>query len=104
MKTIYLPLLLAVGVLSVGTAQADEAQAKAKGCFACHALEKKIVGPAYKDVAKKYAGASAAQVKVLVQKVKNGGAGNWGTVPMAAHPTASDEMLEKAVRWVLSQK
>ena len=73
-------------------------------CFSCHAVNVKNVGPAYKDVAKKYAGASDAQVKVLVAKVKAGGAGNWGTVPMAAHPSAPDEMLEKAVRWVLSQK
>ena len=73
-------------------------------CFTCHAVKLKNVGPAYIDVAKKYAGASDAQVKTLVQKVKLGGAGNWGTVPMAAHPSASDEMLEKAVRWVLSQK
>lgn len=73
-------------------------------CFSCHAVAVKNVGPAYKDVAKKYAGASDAQVKVLVAKVKMGGAGNWGTVPMSAHPNAPDEMLEKAVRWVLSQK
>jgi cytochrome c551/c552 len=73
-------------------------------CFSCHAVKVKNVGPAYIDVAKKYAGASDAQVKMLVAKVKNGGAGNWGTVPMAAHPSAPDDMLEKAVRWVLSQK
>jgi cytochrome c len=73
-------------------------------CFSCHAVSVKVLGPAYKDVAAKYAGASDAQVKVLVAKVKNGGSGNWGTVAMAAHPTAPDEMLDKAVRWVLSQK
>jgi cytochrome c len=73
-------------------------------CFTCHSVNAKIVGPAYKDVAKKYAGASAAQVKILVAKVKAGGSGNWGNVPMAAHPSAPDDMLEKAVRWVLSQK
>jgi cytochrome c len=73
-------------------------------CFTCHSVNAKIVGPAYKDVAKKYAGASDAQVKILVAKVKAGGSGNWGNVPMAAHPSAPDEMLEKAVRWVLSQK
>jgi cytochrome c len=73
-------------------------------CFTCHAVSVKNVGPAYKDVAKKYAGANDALVKKLVLKVKQGGSGNWGTVPMAAHPTASDEQLEKAVRWVLAQK
>jgi len=73
-------------------------------CFSCHAVALKNVGPSYKDVAQKYAGASDAQVKVLVAKVKMGGAGNWGTVPMSAHPSAPDELLEKSVRWVLSQK
>lgn len=61
----------------------------------------KVVGPAYKDVAKKY---TEKDIPTLVKKVKAGGAGNWGNVPMAAHPTATDAQLEKAVRWVLSQK
>jgi cytochrome c len=83
---------------------AEEWMRSRADCFSCHAVSVKVSGPAYKDVAKKYAGASDAQVKVLVAKVKAGGSGNWGTVAMAAHPTAPDEMLEKAVRWVLSQK
>jgi cytochrome c len=83
---------------------AEEWMKSRADCFVCHAVSVKVTGPAYKDVAKKYAGASDAQVKVLVAKVKNGGSGNWGNVAMAAHPTAPDEMLEKAVRWVLSQK
>jgi cytochrome c len=82
----------------------EEWMRKGSDCFSCHAIGNKVVGPAYKEVAKKYAGAGAAQIKALVKKVKEGGSGNWGSVPMAAHPGASDSQLEKAVRWVLEQK
>ncbi len=70
-------------------------------CFSCHQVAAKVVGPSYRDVAKKY---SEKDIPMLVKKVKAGGAGNWGNVPMTAHPNASDEMLEKAVRWILTQK
>lgn len=80
---------------------AEEWMKTRSDCFSCHQVAVKVVGPAYKDVAKKY---SEKDVAMLVKKVKTGGAGNWGNVPMAAHPSAPDEMLEKAVRWVLSQK
>jgi cytochrome c len=83
---------------------AEEWMRKAADCFSCHAVNVKNVGPAYKDVAKKYAGAGPAQIKALVKKVKEGGSGNWGNVAMAAHPNATDAQLEKAVRWVLEQK
>ena len=83
---------------------AEDWMRKASDCFSCHSVNNKVVGPAYRDVAKKYAGAGDAQIKVLVKKVREGGSGNWGTVPMAAHPGATDVQLEKAVRWVLEQK
>ena len=67
MKTITFSLLIAAGILSAGAAQADEALAKAKNCLACHAVDKKLVGPAYKDIAKKYAGKADAQAKVREQ-------------------------------------
>lgn len=70
-------------------------------CFSCHQVGAKVIGPSYRDVAKKY---SEKDVATLVKKVKVGGSGNWGNVPMTAHPNASDEMLEKSVRWILSQK
>lgn len=83
---------------------AEEWMRKAADCFSCHSVNNKVVGPAYRDVAKRYAGASDAQIKILVKKVRLGGSGNWGNVPMAAHPNATDAQLEKAVRWVLQQK
>ena len=102
MKAI-LSLLAVAGLLSAGAAQADEALAKSKGCLACHAVDKKLVGPSYKDVAKKYAGDKTAEAK-LVDKVKKGGSGVWGPVPMPPNAAVSDDDLHKLVKWVLSQK
>ena len=101
MKTIYLAVLLAVGVLFAGVAQADEALAKAKNCFACHTVEKKIVGPSYKDVAKKYAGQKDAEAK-LIEKVLKGGKGSWGDVPMPPNATVKPDEAAKLVKWILS--
>lgn len=94
------------GVVAVdpNSLSGEEWMRKSSDCFSCHAVNKKVTGPAYLDVAKKYPGASDAVVKTLVSKVKMGGSGNWGNVAMAAHPNATDAQLEKAVRWVLSQK
>jgi cytochrome c len=85
------------------TAMADaEALAKAKGCFACHAVNAKQVGPAFKDVAKKYAGKADA-VDYLAGKIKNGGVGVWGNVPMPSQ-NVTDEESKKLAEWVLSFK
>ncbi|WP_346731647.1 c-type cytochrome [Hydrogenophilus thiooxidans] len=96
-------LLAVAGVLAVSAAPAiaDQALAQAKGCMACHALDKKMVGPAYKDVANKY---SEADVPKLVEKVKKGGSGVWGPVPMPPHPQVAEADIEKIVRWVLTLK
>jgi cytochrome c len=82
-------------------AQAD--LAKAKNCMACHAIGSKLVGPAFKDVAAKYAGQKDAEDK-LVQKVMKGGSGVWGAVPMPANPQVTEAEARSLVRWVLSQK
>ena len=96
-------LALALGALTLTPALADEALAKAKNCMACHAVANKLVGPAYKDVAKKYAGDKTAADK-LAAKVIKGGAGVWGAVPMPANPQVSEAEAKKLVAWVLSQK
>lgn len=80
-----------------------EAMMKKSDCFTCHAIKRKVVGPAYKDVAKKYKGDKSA-VATLVKKVKEGGSGNWGQIPMAAHPDLKDEDAKAMVQWVLKQK
>ena len=98
------PLLaLTLALATAAPALADEALAKAKNCMACHAMANKLVGPAYKDVAKKYAGDQAA-VDRLAAKVIKGGAGVWGVVPMPANPQVSEAEAKKLTAWVLSQK
>ena len=86
---------------SPALAQADLAQKK--NCMACHAVDKKLVGPSYKDVAAKYAGQKDA-VDKLTQKVLKGGAGVWGAVPMPANPQVTEAEAKQLVQWVLSQK
>ncbi len=93
---------LACGVLAA-PAFANLQLAQKNNCTACHAVDKKLVGPAYKDVAKKYAGDKTAEAK-LIAKVKAGGSGVWGAVPMPPNPQVSDADLKTLVKWVLSQK
>lgn len=102
MKLITVSLLAAVGILSAGVAQADEALAKSKNCMTCHNVDKKVVGPAYKDVAKKYAGQKDAEAK-LAATVISGGKGNWGAVPMPPNKVTPEES-QKLVKWILSLK
>jgi len=83
--------------------KAAEALMAKDGCSACHAVDKKIVGPAYQDVAAKYKGDSGALAK-LTQKVKAGGSGVWGQVPMPPNPQASDEDVNALVTWILTLK
>ena len=82
---------------------ANEELAKAKNCLACHAVATKLVGPAYKDVAKKYAGDAKAPA-MLAAKVMKGGAGTWGPVPMPANTQVNEAEAKKLVAWILSLK
>jgi len=75
--------------------------AAANACMGCHAVDKKLVGPSYQDVAAKYKGDKDAVAK-LVKKVKGGGSGVWGPIPMPAHPTMSDADAKLLVDWVLA--
>lgn len=95
-----------IAITSTGSALADLELAKQSGCLACHSIEKKIVGPAWKDVSEKYKGDPGAKAR-LIEKVKKGGKGNWtavtGGVPMPPYsPRVSDENIEKLVTFVLS--
>ncbi len=72
-------------------------------CTACHAIDRKIIGPAYIDVSKKYASTDAV-IDSLVYKVRNGGMGNWGNIPMTAHPDLSDADARTMVKYILSLK
>jgi cytochrome c len=77
--------------------------AKQKNCLACHSVEKKIVGPAYKDVAKKYENDKEALPR-LAKKVREGGVGVWGQIPMPANPQVNEAESLTLVKWVLSLK
>ena len=96
MKVLALAL---VGAVFAIPAQADEALAKKHNCLACHTVDKKLVGPSYKEIAKKYKGQNVAAK--LQEKVKKGGQGAWGPVPMPPNPAVPDADLKTLVDWIL---
>lgn len=101
MKRSMITLALTLSV--VAPALADQALATSKNCMACHAVEKKLVGPSFKDVASKYAGQSDA-VNKLAAKIVKGGSGVWGPVPMPANSQVNEADAQKLANWVLSLK
>ena len=101
MKRVLFALLLGSAVAA--PALADQALATAKNCMACHAVDKKLVGPSYKDVAAKYASDKGA-VDKLAAKIIKGGSGVWGPVPMPANAQVNEAEAKKLAAWVLSQK
>ena len=96
-------LIMAAMAAISAPAMADEALAKSKNCMACHAVDKKLVGPSYKEVAKKYAG-DAKAVDMLATKIVKGGSGVWGAIPMPANTQVSEADAKKLAAWVLSMK
>ena len=101
MRSTLMIAAVALGVAVAPAARADEALAKKHNCTACHQIDKKAVGPAYKEVAKKYKGQADAQA-TLAAKVKKGGQGVWGQIPMPPNPAVPDADIEKLVKWVLA--
>jgi cytochrome c len=99
MKALF-ALIAAVAVSA--PAFANQELAQKKNCLACHSVDAKVVGPAYKDVAAKYAGDKTAVAK-LAEKIQKGGVGTWGQVPMPANQVTPDEAKQLAT-WVLSLK
>jgi cytochrome c len=95
-------MVAAAGVLAAPVAQADEALLKKHNCTACHQMDKKVVGPAYNEVAKKYKGQKDIAVK-LAEKVKKGGQGVWGPVPMPPNPQVPDADIKKMVDFILAR-
>lgn len=96
-------ITLALALTAAAPAMADLALAKSKNCMACHAVDKKLVGPAFKDVAAKYAGQKDATEK-LAAKIIKGGGGVWGPVPMPANAAVSEADAKTLAAWVLAQK
>lgn len=102
MKRIFVAIAaLATGFAVSTPALADMALATTKNCMACHAVDKKLVGPSYKDIATKYAGQADAADK-LANKVVKGGSGAWGPVPMPANAQINDADAKKLVAWILA--
>jgi cytochrome c len=102
MKLMFPLLAVSLAAVSIPAfAQLDLAQKK--NCMACHAVDKKVVGPAYKEVAAKYAG-QAGSVDKLAQKVMKGGSGVWGQIPMPANPQVTEAEAKQLVTWVLGLK
>jgi len=93
-------ICLALCMLASNTVLANAELAKSKNCMACHAVASKVVGPAYKDIAGRYAGQSEAEDK-LVQKIRKGGSGVWGAVPMPSNPQVSEAEARILAKWVL---
>ncbi len=103
MKTILRSALFAAaGLMTAQAAMADMALAQKKNCMACHAVDKKVVGPAYKDVAAKYAKDKKA-ADMLAEKIIKGGKGAWGEVPMPPNQVTADE-AKKLATWILTTK
>jgi cytochrome c len=95
--------VIAFGAMFSNAAFASEQLAKEKNCLACHAVDNKLVGPGYKEVAAKYKGDKSAEDK-LAQKVMKGGSGVWGQIPMPANPQVSAAEAKTLVKWILSLK
>ncbi|MEG2977512.1 MAG: c-type cytochrome [Comamonas sp.] len=96
-------IAIALSAAAIAPAMADQALAQSKNCMACHAVDKKLVGPAFKDVAAKYAGQKDAADK-LAAKIIKGGSGVWGPIPMPANAQVNDAEAKKLATWVLAQK
>jgi cytochrome c len=108
MKHAVLALVTGASLIAAGTAHSADPKvaedlAKKHACTACHAVDKKMVGPGYKEVATKYRGQKDAEAK-LIDKVKKGGKGVWGEIPMPPNAAVKDEDIKTIVQWVLSLK
>ena len=102
-RTLILSFASAVALLGTAPAHASLDLAKAKNCTACHAVDKKLIGPSYKDVAAKYASDKDAVAK-LAKKVREGGVGAWGQIPMPANPQVSADEATNLVKWIMTVK
>jgi cytochrome c len=94
---------LIAAVFAIGTvpAAASADLARSKNCMACHAVDRKLVGPSYRDIAARYTAKDTAQ---LIMSIQRGGAGKWGPIPMPAQPNVSADEAKILADWILKQK
>lgn len=100
-SSVFLAGTMFVTIAYIQPALADDVSLKKNNCMTCHSVDKKLVGPSFRDVARKYAGTSA---DVLAVSIKKGGAGKWGAIPMPAYPQLSEADAQKLATWILGQK
>ena len=103
MKHFVMTIAALAAMGAAAPAMANEALAKSKNCMACHAVDKKLVGPSYKDVAAKYAKDPAA-VDKLASQIQNGGSGVWGAVPMPPNANVSADDSKALATWIMTIK
>jgi cytochrome c len=107
MKTVVTALIAVAGLVLAGGAQADpkagEALSKSHGCIACHQMDKKVVGPGFKEIAAKYRDKKGAEAE-LIKKVKMGGKGVWGDMIMPPNAHVKDDDIKSMVQWILTLK
>jgi cytochrome c len=103
MKTALISLSMAAALLSHSFAAANEALAQKSNCYACHALDKKILGPAFTEVAKRYAGKDDS-VQVINQTIRKGSTGKWGAIPMPGNEQLSESDSATLATWIISLK
>lgn len=102
-STLFALLAATLSGVMLNAALANEALARKNDCFGCHSVTNKLVGPAFKDVAAKYAGQDGA-LEQLQNSIRNGSIGKWGEVPMPPHPKISAADLKKLATWMMVQK
>jgi cytochrome c len=94
-------LIAAVLAVSAVSVQASADLARSKNCMACHAVDRKLVGPSFRDIAGRYTAKDSAQLATAIQR---GGAGKWGPIPMPANSSVTNDEAAALVRWILEQK
>lgn len=102
MKFVF-AMLVSLGVLTAGNAAASEKLAQSSGCMTCHTVDRKVIGPSYKEIAAKYRNDKSAEAN-LVKKVKSGGSGVWGSTPMPPNAHVKEDDIKAIVQWMLTLK
>ena len=103
MKAVWIGVVAASAFLLIGVVQANQDLAKSSGCMNCHTVDKKLVGPGFRDIAAKYKDDSGAAAS-LAEKVKKGSKGTWGPIPMPPNVAVSDANIKALVKWILTFK
>jgi cytochrome c len=102
LQTLIASSIVISASLASSAALADKALAQSKNCLACHAVAKKVIGPSIESIAAKYPEADAGKIAALAKKVREGGVGVWGAIPMAANPQVNAAESETLVKWFLA--